>query len=415
MANAFVAIADDATAASWNPAGLVQLEEPEFSIVGSFNSVFERLSAEAHSEVDRWTNSQGAELNFLSLTWPIPVTIKGRNVTVGLYYQRKYEFERKVALNFNDSNVVNNIVFNRSNRIRFDQHGGLSALSPGFAFELTNRLSLGLTLNLWRDTFLGKNGWEQETSRRTFAQDRTNLSLSQANIKETYKDFRGENVSVGILWAPTDRWSFGARWDSGFTGKVDYEIRSVSRTRGAVPVPLRFRRNTERRELRFPDTYAAGIAFRPNDRLVVSADVSMTNWNDFYVKEESGNRVSLVNAQPVEDNDFDDTYTIRLGGEYVFIPKNPGPKLDRLWTVRGGLFYDQEPASGHPEDFYGIAIGAGLLFNQRVNVDVAYQMRWGPDVNAENFRGFEADEDVFQSRVLLSTVIYLGKRKASIR
>src|SRR3989338_2646899 len=36
MGGAFIAIADDATAASWNPAGLVQLEKPEISAVGSF-------------------------------------------------------------------------------------------------------------------------------------------------------------------------------------------------------------------------------------------------------------------------------------------------------------------------------------------------------------------------------------------
>ena len=31
LGNAFIAIADDATAASWNPGGLSQLQQPEFS------------------------------------------------------------------------------------------------------------------------------------------------------------------------------------------------------------------------------------------------------------------------------------------------------------------------------------------------------------------------------------------------
>jgi hypothetical protein len=34
MGGAFIAVADDATAASWNPSGLIQLERPELSIVG---------------------------------------------------------------------------------------------------------------------------------------------------------------------------------------------------------------------------------------------------------------------------------------------------------------------------------------------------------------------------------------------
>ena len=36
--SAFIAVADDATAASWNPGALMQLERPELSVVGSFLS-----------------------------------------------------------------------------------------------------------------------------------------------------------------------------------------------------------------------------------------------------------------------------------------------------------------------------------------------------------------------------------------
>jgi hypothetical protein len=107
--------------------------------------------------------------------------------------------------------------------------------------------------------------------------------------------------------------------------------------------------------------------------------------------------------------------------EHVFIPKEPEEKLNRLWTLRGGLFYDEEPASGKssgfrfpgdngtgkPDPFYGAAIGGGLLLNQRVNLDVAYQIRYGDEVNRDFVRGISGfREDVVQHRVLLSTVIY---------
>src|SRR5437867_11652718 len=39
---AFIGVADDATAASHNPAGLVQLQEPEASVVGSYFVRLER-------------------------------------------------------------------------------------------------------------------------------------------------------------------------------------------------------------------------------------------------------------------------------------------------------------------------------------------------------------------------------------
>ncbi len=37
MGGAFIGVADDATAVSWNPAGLAQLDRPEASAVGLFN------------------------------------------------------------------------------------------------------------------------------------------------------------------------------------------------------------------------------------------------------------------------------------------------------------------------------------------------------------------------------------------
>ncbi|MBW1856357.1 MAG: hypothetical protein JRJ00_17135, partial [Deltaproteobacteria bacterium] len=36
MGGAFIAVADDATAASWNPAGLTQLKKPEISFAYSY-------------------------------------------------------------------------------------------------------------------------------------------------------------------------------------------------------------------------------------------------------------------------------------------------------------------------------------------------------------------------------------------
>jgi long-subunit fatty acid transport protein len=410
MANAFVAIADDATAAAWNPAGLVQLELPEISVVGSFNSIFEELSASAHPEVDRWLNSQEANLNFLSVTYPLPTRLLfGRNASVGLYFQRKYEFERKLALDFDNARTRSDgKVVASYGHIRFTQNGGLHSISPAFAFEITNRLSIGVAVNFWHDSFLGENGWENTTTRRDFTQIGAELDLTRISIKERYENFRGENLSIGVLWSPTDRWSFGGRWDSSFTADVDFERRLVD-SRGLLGMPnLTLARSEERRRVRLPDTYAFGLAYRANDRFTVSADVSMTDWNDFWVEAENGIRTSLVNDAPIEEVDFDDTYTIRLGAEYVRIPKNPTPSLDRLWTLRGGLFFDQEPATGRPDNYYGLALGVGLLLDQRVNLDFAYQLRWGPGVNQDSFRGAPIDEDVFQSRFLVSTTVYFN-------
>ena len=120
--------------------------------------------------------------------------------------------------------------------------------------------------------------------------------------------------------------------------------------------------------------------------------------------------------------DFDPAYTVRLGAEYVFIPREPGVDLPRLWTIRAGLSYEEEPASnrstrsdreyfrrgdGAPDRFYGASLGLGLLLGQRVNLDLAYQIRYGPGVNRDlnpGVTGFDGDE--VRHRILFSTVIY---------
>jgi hypothetical protein len=146
------------------------------------------------------------------------------------------------------------------------------------------------------------------------------------------------------------------------------------------------------------------------------------------MEDGNGRRISLVDASSLDDPstrpDLDPTFTVRLGGEYVFLPMPPPENLNTLWTLRGGLFFDQEPATGKPQgptaagqskangdgkpdNYYGIALGAGVQLNRRVNIDFAYQLRYGPGVNADLIRGIQGfEEDVVQHRALLSLVWY---------
>lgn len=95
MGEAFVAIADDATAASWNPAGLVQLQKPEMSLVLSY----EHRSMKYPAADDTIVRDSGSEesltmkdLNYLSFAYP--TSIAQRNVVFSLNYQYLYDFSR---------------------------------------------------------------------------------------------------------------------------------------------------------------------------------------------------------------------------------------------------------------------------------------------------------------------------------
>src|SRR5574340_274737 len=90
MGGAFLARADDATAASWNPAGLSYLRLPEVTVVGVVNRIDqERPGVEGVvRQTDRF---RGQNADFAAFTWP--VAIRGRGGAVQLSYQRAISYD----------------------------------------------------------------------------------------------------------------------------------------------------------------------------------------------------------------------------------------------------------------------------------------------------------------------------------
>jgi long-subunit fatty acid transport protein len=414
MSDAFVAIADDATAASWNPAGLIQLERPEISVVGSFNLVRDVFDAFEEPGAKGNHTSSTADLNFFSITYPAHLRAIERNITFSLSLQKKYDLERRFNLRLDRS--IPELEIAGSLDYDFEQSGGLHTITPAIAFELTHTLSLGLAVNLWRDTPVSQVSWDQTVtlhSQSSIGSDPP--EFTDRVTRDSYKHLRGENYSVGLLWQAHPAWTLGLRFDTSFESKVDFS--TVTRGSNVVGGVFSF---SETRKVHFPWTFAFGAAYRRNDRLTISGDLSTTNWNGFYYKDGEGTRFSLVDgAEMHEGRPFDQTWTIRLGTEYVFLPQTPKENINTLWTLRGGVSLDEEPASGRstfepnlpgdgkPDLFYGASIGAGVQLFNRVNLDAAYQVRYGNNVNSDlirNLPGFA--EDVLQHRFLLSAVIY---------
>jgi len=389
---------------------LVQVERPELSVVGSYNGIYEQFSARGHGEVDSSHDDHNLDLNYLSFTYPFRMPGLGRNSSVALNYQRKYDFSRDFLMDYNWSGTSQGMPVSRSLTMDFEQSGGLGAITPAFAVEITPTLSIGASLNVWMSTPFEDNSWRQRIRTDGLYEIGPMVSEVTTVTREKYRDFEGENAVVGVMWNATPRWTLAARYDSGFTGDVKY--RSIeTRTQDGRAMPAVTA--GESRHVRFPSSFALGTSYRAGDRLTLSFDVTRTDqWKDFFYETADGERFSLVDASALNDPDkgrthFDPTNTVRFGGEYVFVPERPEQRINYLWTVRGGLFYDQEPASGHPDDFFGFALGAGVVTHQRVSIDLAYQLRYGHDVNRDFIRGVDGfEEDVFQHRVLTSVIVY---------
>ena len=460
MGSAFIAVADDATAASWNPAGLTQLQDPEFSFVYDFRRVRESFNSRFDPRLAGDYEVELGNFNFASITYPLPLTIAGRNAVVSLAVQRQFSFDRDLDYGVRQREFTS-LLPGTSAPILFlgfpgpirdtliegeySQRGSLSTFTPSFAIELTNNLSVGVAVNIWDESLVGSNGWKTRqsgSSTTTIGNDLLRSGVvSLFSQQEEFEDFRGTNLTLGLLWRPTERWSIGMRYDSELSADVAYTRTGVAIANGRG---LAFTRTTSDREYTFPAAIGVGTAYRfPGDKLTLSLDVTYRDWDDFVIIEDNVHQASLTipgafsrsfsglsqRLSPLTNGPkgavpVDPTWTVRLGAEYVFVDESR-PKQDYLPSLRAGIFYDPEPASGRdnvlingqtqgleqvgdgePDDFYGVSVGAGLLIKNRINLDVAYEYRWGDDVRTDTFGFFDTNADVDQHSFYFSTVFY---------
>lgn len=398
---AFIGVADDATAASHNPGGLVQLEAPEVSIVGSY---YIRRETQDVTQPETLVDNQtldSLDLNYLSAVYPFEFL--KRNVVVSLNVQRLFDLQGKTGVTSRFRNVSG---VDGLQQVSSRQEGGLYAISPALAVQITPTISVGAAFNIWTDAFGGSH-WDQKVSVRgnglVVSGNRIVPFVSEGRIKEDYT-LEGFNVTAGFLWHLNQIFSLGGVFRSPFTAHVTHTHNSALSVTllddpGSQPVTtgLGFR---ESLDMDLPLSYGLGLAARLSDRWTLSFDVSRIHWSDFRLEQSQRSDVLQVeNGAPsgkgraVLDGKADDATSVRLGAEYVL------ERLSMKLPLRIGFFYDPEPGDGSPDTFLGFSVGAGVVVKQFL-FDVAYEFRSG-SVKSE-----ATDTSVQQHRILASIIYH---------
>ncbi len=383
MGGAFIAVADDATAASWNPGGLIQLEKPECSVVLGRIDRDETLRFGAYHEANGGQSIDDLHVNYLSVAYPF--TVDHRNMIVSLNYQRQYDFNRTWWSIRMDDTGFSGVDY----KWDYQQEGELYALGLAYAVELSPRFSLGLTLNYWGD-FINNNQWNQKyevkhTDSIVIPFVGTWEFTLTENREQEY-DFKGWNANVGFLFNFAEKWTLGGVLKTPFSADVDHRQLMSSNV------------TTETKdELDMPMSYGLGLAYRASDNFTVSADFYITEWSEVEYKPETGESTSPVSGKPYSESDIDDTAWFRLGAEYSYIGKT------FAIPFRCGIFYDPAPAEGSEDGFNGFALGTGVAYRGFI-WDIAYQYRSGDDVGESFLEEFEFSEDV-RERILYSSLI----------
>ena len=396
MAGAFIGVADDATAASWNPGGLIQLERPELSIVADYNARKEDFTSDAQPKINNTGDVDAFELNYFSATYPFHFH---RNMVVSLNYQRLYDFKRNFSYLHDYSSAGLDLEQNK----HFSQDGSIGALGLAGAVQITPKISLGATLNIWTDELWWKNGWNENYSENGIGSEGGIPVTIDTRIDDQYSRFRGINANFGLLWYINQNLTIGAVVKTPFTAEILHEFTYEQTETYDAPVDdtsTTHQRLKEDVELDMPLSYGIGFAWRFSDAFSMDLDVYRTDWSKYTLTDDQGNEFSPIDGRPKSQSNVEDTTQVRIGAEYLYIMQDKNMVI----PVRAGLFYDPEPSEGSPENFYGFSIGSGIAYNRFI-FDMVYQFRWGEDVDTGNLiEGSTAD--ITQHTVLTSLIIH---------
>ena len=239
MGGAFLARADDATAASWNPAGLSYLRLPEMSLAGT-NTLY-------HTDATRLDGPEGnrfdgTAVDFAAFTWPL--RLRGASGTVQVNFQRVVPFggSRTVTKSRSDGR--------ESVTDTGEASGGFDVLAFGTGWRLTQSLRLGVTLNRWF------NGYHQTLDRDVPDSIRRNRSF------EATFDIHAWNSNIGAIWTPVEQVNLAAVFKTPFTADVRLDKMRTDVFFAGDDVTTNSHVSQDVR-LKFPAALGFGVSWRP--------------------------------------------------------------------------------------------------------------------------------------------------------
>jgi long-subunit fatty acid transport protein len=396
MGGAFIGVADDATAASWNPAGLVQLERPEISVVHSYFKRNQEYRSSVQPEIASENSMDADGLNYVSLAYPF--VLFDRNMTVSLNYQRLFEMNKDVRFNLPLSVLGEDFL----DTVEIKQKGFLYAVSPALAVQVSPHFYIGATLNLW-DNCLGKNGWEKihNQSASGVILGLGGLPFSITYTRKDEVSFKGTNANFGFLWMINDSFTLGGIYKTPFDANFKRKI--IENRISTLPPRNTTTETNEELTLKMPASYGLGLSYRKSDNWTIAFDVYRTDWSKSLLRDGFGIETNFLNENSISAGRLNDTTHIRLGTEYLFIREKD------VIPVRFGVFYDPEPQTGHLDEYYGFSLGTGYARGRFV-FDIAYQYRTGKDLTGDITGDYPAsngsDVDVSQHIVMTSLIFY---------
>lgn len=361
MANAFIGISDDGTAASWNPAGLGQLRKPELSVVTtalgqSVGFAGYRTRDDLAVFTPMTAACSSTHLDFASLA--LPATFFGKPVTFQAAWRRLY------TLDFRQNNVTIATPTGPDGPpplrvdLNLDTVGGIDVVSIAGAVKLTPRVAIGASFNQWR------GDWRENAAVSLTPLEAPGPPLFAMESGANHLD--GHGLGLGLMFT-YPRWSVGLVYQSPLRGDFSANTRGQTSRDPQPPGAL------AEGEVRLPQAFGAGAAWRPTPAWTVAFDLTWDQWTETLFTPKGGPTISLFDGLPKALSGTRDTLSANAGAECLFHGEG------FVVPLRFGVALEpQGPRSAYtrdPVNYVMLAAGTGYNTNS-LKFDAALQYRW---------------------------------------
>ncbi len=345
LGGAFIGVADDATAATINPAGLTILTHIETSV----RILIRRTeSKELTGNRKKWNEKKDyphleSDLSYANITVPFKKFTFAGYWEVKSHNINRYEYEQVITPEFNAPISLQQMLqFDGTcpgRKVYTDLQVMNFGLAGAYPFP-TFRLSLGLSFQITKLDFSLSEKQYVDASLLTGEFDlKGNIAENTYSIRTIDENDWDVSYTLGLLFKPCSKFSIGIVYNKYPKLQVDSEIFYPTFFIGNSTF-LSARDEDEKIILKFPDSYGIGFYYRLTDWLRISSDIKRIEYSDILpdslasiiqVHDESGEYVRPNNCPGLK---IDDATEFHVGVEYLLPLKNI------KFAIRGGFYTD---------------------------------------------------------------------------
>jgi long-subunit fatty acid transport protein len=332
LGGAFAALADDATAAYYNPAGLAQISTSSLSL--SANA----LDVQTYT-IENRIAGHDIELTseaFYPTAWG--VVKKWGSMRIALSAIVIANLNAAATIRLQDV-AFQGLPFNTLTADATAQEQTYLA-GPSIAYPIRPDLMIGGTVYYWYGNTL-----QDQT---IFVETGDPVIQAEVTSREEALTY-GLLAQAGLLLKPSERYSVGVvvRTPTFLQQEIDFQNRSYSFDEASSEFVREFEEGEDTRSARRPSSATVGTAVHPNDHATVALDLS------YYHSTEYTSAGQKIRVEPVVNG--------ALGGEWMLNPRV---------ALRAGLYTnfsaapelnDRPAAQPDHVDYYGFTMGTGYL------------------------------------------------------